>query len=105
MAGLKGNQLEVIRNVSAAPASLDGQLTSVLTPLQASALVYTDFMTLQIAVPQSVFEELRDKLENTQQIFEATMTIATYNMVSRMLVALDVADKAGEGVPQPELYP
>ncbi|KAH8116777.1 carboxymuconolactone decarboxylase [Phellopilus nigrolimitatus] len=101
-AGLSSLQLAIIRDVSVITrTSAFDPGTSCLSSLQTAALNYTDFMTRSIAVPQEVFDALRANLENDQQIFEATATIATYNMVSRMLVALDVGDKAGEEVSRP----
>lgn len=97
--GLTPEQLTLIRDVAVVPAPVDSR--DNLSPLQAAALTYTDYVTRFVNVPTEIFEALREKLENDQQVFEATATIAAYNMVSRMLVALDVADKAGEQVPQP----
>lgn len=68
-----------------------------------AALIYTDYMTRFVKVPQHAFDRLRSHLGNDQQMFEATATVASYNLVSRLLVALDVGDKAEEEVPVPEL--
>lgn len=62
--------------------------------------MYTDYMTRSVKVPQDVFANLRSKLADDQQMLEATTTVASYNMVSRVLVALDVSDKAEMEVPQ-----
>ncbi|THH04182.1 hypothetical protein EW145_g5716 [Phellinidium pouzarii] len=104
-AGLNSAQLAMIRDVSTVPASaraLNAPSNSIagFSDIQAAALEYTDYMTRSVAVPQDVFDSLRANLENDQQVFEATATVATYNMVSRMLMALDVADKASEEVPK-----
>lgn len=69
------------------------------TAQQAAVLVYTDHMTRSVVVPKNVFDALRAELENDQQMFEVTATVATYNMVSRILMALDVGDKASESIP------
>lgn len=99
------SQLRIIRDVSVVPAKLPEEpgdrSRETLSPLQAAALVYTDYMTRFVNVPQGVFDHLRKVVESDQQMFEVTATIAAYNMVSRILVALDVADKAGEEVPDP----
>jgi pimeloyl-ACP methyl ester carboxylesterase len=69
-------------------------------------------MTLQVKVPQATVDSLRAELERSQtpssagvtveqQLLEATATAASYNMVSRLLVALDVADEADASVPFP----
>ena len=60
-------------------------------------------MTRSIKVPQGVFDHLRSLLPNNQQMLEITATIAAYNMVSRILVALDVSDKAEVPVPEVNL--
>ena len=52
-------------------------------------------------VPQHVFDALRSQLDNDQQMLEATATVAAYNMVSRILVALDVGNVAESDVPHP----
>jgi 4-carboxymuconolactone decarboxylase len=65
-----------------------------------AALAYADAMTVDIKVPQDVFDTLKAHLSD-QQMMEATATIATYNMVSRVLVALDVNDMANVEVPKP----
>jgi 4-carboxymuconolactone decarboxylase len=57
---------------------------------QSPALRYAEAMTRDVAVPDEVFELVREQLDD-QQILELTVTIATYNMVSRLLVALDVS--------------
>lgn len=60
------------------------------------ALRYADAMTRDIEVPDEVFEEIRSHFGD-QQILELTGTIATYNMVSRFLVALRVCP--GDEIP------
>ena len=49
-------------------------------------------MTRQVTVPQELFDRVRAAGFTTPQIVELTATIAGYNMVSRFLVALDVAE-------------
>jgi 4-carboxymuconolactone decarboxylase len=66
---------------------------AVLGPAQRAALAYTDAMTMHVAVPDMVFGAVREHLDE-RQVLELTVTVATYNMVSRVLVALDV--RAGE---------
>jgi alkylhydroperoxidase family enzyme len=97
-AGLTGAQLAAIRDDSIVPHPG----SPALTPRQHVALQYVDYMTREVKVPQTVFDKLRSMLADDKQMVEVTMTIATYNMVSRILVALDVADKADETVPNPE---
>ena len=97
-AGLTSAQLLAIRDDTIVPHPG----SPALTALQHVALQYVDYMTREVRVPQAVFDELRSMLADDRQVVEMTMTIAAYNMVSRILVALDVADKANETVPNPE---
>ena len=50
---------------------------------------YAIAMTRDVKVPDALFAELRQRLNDTE-IVELTATIATYNMVARFLVALHV---------------
>lgn len=96
-AGLTTKHLAVIRNESTALSkNIDPDRT--LSDLQRAAVVYADWMTKNVHVPQDVFDALKIFLDD-KQIVEVTVTIGAYNMVSRILVALDVADKASEKVP------
>ena len=52
-------------------------------------LAYADAMTLQVQVPQALFDALRAHLDE-RQIVELTATVAAYNMVSRFLEALQI---------------
>lgn len=73
----------------------------LFTEQQRAVLAYTDDMTLNVQVPKKVYDEV-EHLFNEQLIVEITATIATYNMVSRFLEALqihtapDVAQSAEE---------
>jgi len=101
--GLTDSHLKVIRDVSyvrSVPRPSQRPSTSPpLSPLMAAALAYTDAMTVDIKVPDNVFNALKEHL-NAQQIMEVTATIASYNLVSRVLVALDVSDMANTDVPE-----
>lgn len=52
-------------------------------------LAYTDAMTLQVQVPKEPFDAVRAHLP-ARELVELTATIASYNMVSRFLEALQV---------------
>jgi len=52
-------------------------------------LAYADAMTLQVQVPQPLFDALRAHLDE-RRIVELTATVAGYNMVSRFLEALQI---------------
>ena len=97
-AGLSHAQLAIIRDTSSALSDVidpDG----VLSDLQRRCMVYTDWMTRNIRVPQAVFDALHEGLSDAN-VVEVTTTVACYNMVSRFLVALDVGDMADVPVPE-----
>ncbi|HZZ94993.1 MAG TPA: hypothetical protein VFE23_20705 [Usitatibacter sp.] len=50
---------------------------------------YALAMTREVEVPAALFDELRRRFSTTE-IVELTAAIATYNMVARLLVALEV---------------
>jgi AhpD family alkylhydroperoxidase len=52
-------------------------------------LAYADAMTLQVQVPKESFDALRAHL-NDRELVELTATVASYNMVSRFLEALQI---------------
>ena len=55
---------------------------------------YAAQMTLDVQVSDTVFAALRTHFDTTQ-IVEITSAIATYNMVARILVALQITPEAG----------
>jgi 4-carboxymuconolactone decarboxylase len=75
----------------------DGQLRAVrgddrspFDAVQRAALDYADAMTTTVEVSDATFEALRPHFDEAG-IVELTAVAAVYNMVSRFLVALDVA--------------
>lgn len=78
--GLSEAQLAALRTGAGADA---------LKPLHRLVRDYTDAMTLSVAVPDDLSDELRKELGD-KQFVELTGTIAAYNMVSRFLVALHI---------------
>lgn len=54
-----------------------------------AVLAYTDSMTREVQVPDAVFDAVRPFFE-PRQLVELTATVATYNMVSRFLEALQI---------------
>ncbi len=58
-------------------------------PRERAALAYTDAMTRDVQVPESVFAAMRAHFD-AQHVVELTATIAAYNMVSRFLEALQI---------------
>ncbi|CAI7565970.1 unnamed protein product [Penicillium bialowiezense] len=75
--GMKDEGLAIIKNSEIDFA--DESFSSVLSPKHCIALRYTDAMTKTIKVPD--------------EVLELTTTIAGYNCVSRILVALDVGER------------
>ena len=63
--------------------------SSLFSPLERAVLAYTDAMTRDVQVPDVVFNEVRQHFD-ARQLVELTATIATYNMVSRFLEALQI---------------
>jgi AhpD family alkylhydroperoxidase len=59
------------------------------TPTQRAALQLTDAMTRAVQVPAELIEAVRAQLDDRQTV-ELVGTIATYNMVSRFLEALQI---------------
>ncbi|KAK4057721.1 hypothetical protein OIO90_001369 [Microbotryomycetes sp. JL221] len=99
-AGLTNKQLTIIRDLHT-PLPTVSQ-PGVLSPFQAAALRFADSSTFQVTVPQQRLNELKQFLKNDQQLLEVTAVVATYNMVSRLLVTLDVGDMGNLSVPLPE---
>jgi AhpD family alkylhydroperoxidase len=79
-AGMTSEQLAAVRA---------GGDAAVLDERQRVVVAYTDAMTRDIAVPDELFERVRTHF-NERQLVELTVTVGTYNLVSRFLVALEV---------------
>lgn len=62
---------------------------SLFSDRERAVLAYTDAMTLNVQVEDPVFNNIKQHF-NDQEIVELTATIATYNMVSRFLEALQI---------------
>lgn len=56
------------------------------------AIRYAITMTRDVRVPDQLFRLVRDRFSPTE-VVELTATIATYNMVARFLLALEVKDE------------
>jgi len=54
-------------------------------------------MTLDVAVPETLFARLRAAV-GEREVVEITAAVAAYNCVSRFLVALDVGERNGGGL-------
>ena len=64
------------------------------TPREQDVLAYARAMTLQVQVPQAVFDAVRSHFSD-REVVELTATVAAYNMVSRFLEALQIEPEAG----------
>ena len=67
----------------------DWENSDAYEPDQRVALLLTDVMTESVQVPDEVFETVREAFD-TRQVTELVTTIAAYNMVSRVLEAIQV---------------
>lgn len=84
-AGLGDEQIAAIR----VGGSGAGSGAASLSAAQWAALGYADAMTMHVTVPEEVFGAVRAHFDE-RQVVELTVTVAAYNMVTRVLVALDV---------------
>ena len=75
--------------------------SSVLTEAEIDVLEFTHQSTTNITVEDSLMERLKGRYTD-QQVMELTITVASYNMVSRFLVALDVTESNGKELVMPE---
>lgn len=66
---------------------------AVYTDPQRAVLAYTDAMTSEVHVAGAVFDALRPHFDQ-RELVELTATIASYNLVSRFLEALQVDPEA-----------
>jgi 4-carboxymuconolactone decarboxylase len=87
-AGVTDEQLAALRTVDPAAAP-------VFSAVQALTLRFTDASSRVVAVPDPLFAELREQLDD-RQVVELVATVAGYGMVSRFLVALQVPAADGE---------
>ena len=75
------------RALDANPAN--GVTESALDEMSKLVVQYAAQMTLRVKVDDALFKQLQTRL-NTTEIVELTTAIAAYNMVARLLVALDI---------------
>lgn len=81
-AGLPEDFIEALRQ-------LELPDTLAISALYREVLAYTDCMTRDIAVPDAVYAPIAARYDSRTTL-EITATIAAYNMVSRLLVALQI---------------
>jgi 4-carboxymuconolactone decarboxylase len=80
-AGVSAEKIEATKTLA---------LSSVFTSTEQLLLELTDAMTVKIEVPESLMNRVRAQFDAKLTV-EIVATIAAYNMVSRLLVALNVA--------------
>ncbi|KAG6829961.1 hypothetical protein H0H87_009621 [Tephrocybe sp. NHM501043] len=109
--GLNTAQLYIVRDEATPLPPAPG----ILTQLQTSALMFADASTRNVKVGETLTIALKRDLEtlareqggeNVEErtedlLAEAALVVATYNMVSRFLVAVDVAGLGDDEVPWP----
>lgn len=69
---------------------IDWERSDRFTPLQRAVLALTDAMTRDVHVDDNLFDPIRPHL-SAREILELVVTVASYNMVSRVLEALKIA--------------
>lgn len=94
-----GLTLAQLREIRLTPAHATVARSSLSAELQA-AMLLTDSITKDVKVPQATFDGLHKFLSDKQMV-DAVGTAATYNLVARFVVALDVDSKANVAVPVP----
>ena len=76
-------------SVEECDALSDWRASRFFTKSERAALSYADTMTLEIAVPDAVFADVKRHF-NPRQIVELTVLVGTYNMNARVLQALQL---------------
>lgn len=79
-AGLSAGKIEAVRS---------DPLPDVFAPLERLVLELTDAMTRVVVVPDALMARVQHHFD-AKGVVEVVATVAAYNMVSRLLVALDV---------------
>jgi alkylhydroperoxidase family enzyme len=67
-------------------------INPALSAIEKTVIQYAAQMTLQVKVQDAVFAQMQQHFDTTALV-EITSSIATYNMVARFLVALDIQPK------------
>lgn len=79
-AGMSKAKIEALRN---------GETVQGFTDVEKLVLDLTDAMTRDVQVPAAVMDRVQARF-NAQETVELVATVASYNMVSRFLVALNI---------------
>ena len=83
--GGEPRQLEALK-----AQKFDAQAADVFDTTELAVLRLTSEMTRSVKVSAATFADVRSQLGDDRQVVELVGIIATYNMVSRFLVALEV---------------
>lgn len=83
--GGTARQVEALKALKFGSEAVD-----VFDPTELAVLRLTSEMTRNVKVSDATFAEVRSQLNDDRQVVELVGAIATYNMVSRFLVALEV---------------
>lgn len=86
-AGVSAGAIACIQSDS--PLTMPVGAQTDLTAAEHAAIRLTDAMTRDITVPDALYDEVRQHF-TTQNQLDLVATIAAYNMVSRLLVALKI---------------
>ncbi|EIM89130.1 uncharacterized protein STEHIDRAFT_154814 [Stereum hirsutum FP-91666 SS1] len=128
-AGIPQATLHILRTApafsfssTAAPAAASTTTTYDFPEVHAALLDYVDHMTKAVKVPSAVFARVKNAITSVsttdpsqtgeageadkiveRKVVEVTTTIAGYNMVTRVVMALDVGGLESEEVPVPSV--
>lgn len=91
-AGGTREQLEALRRIET--PTMDA---TVFNAAERAVIDYTFEMTRDVAVSDATFARVADALRSAEHVVELTGVIAAYNMVSRFLVALQIAPEDESG--------
>jgi len=80
-AGVSAEKIDAVRQDT---------LPEVFAPLERLVLELTDAMTRHVVVPDELMDRIQQHFD-AKGVVEVVATVAAYNMVSRLLVALNVA--------------
>jgi len=80
-AGVSAGKIDAVRQQA---------LSEVFAPLERLVLELTDAMTRDVVVPDALMARIQQHFD-AKGVVEVVATVAAYNMVSRLLVALNVA--------------
>lgn len=101
--GLSRDVLALVRTADVVPKGRREQTEEekkTFSKVEWAVLCLTDQMTKEVEVDEGVFEEVKSHLGETG-VMEIVATVATYNCVSRFLVAMNVGEKNGLAMDMP----